>query len=597
MLVATALVMLIMLLFAQVFEAAVGTLTDQRGLSNNDAKARTVTTTLRGDLQKLVFRASPARGAIATVLREFDANGSGSFDPYDPEEDFNQNARLDGISVSPRGIVPLGPGDTPDARQRGFFYISENDPFDDTDDVLHLVVFLEESQRDAVVADSVQTPFFGRAVNLGAGHRNQPDFDDGNVGNGAGISRAAEIVYFMRGDKLHRRVLLLRDPLSSGSPPFSTQPTQGVSGTGGEFTAVFDQPYPGNSFLNDWDYSGTRVWNNDANSNGMIDDETTDGFSFRFHGLDSLDNTLGLGNRPIAFPVNRYGFYFRSGRPLEFALDGSGNPTAFLGRYTHEETSHANFLWPGFDAPAAQHPMQRTDLTLNVDRTVSQYAGGARAGEDILLTGAEAFNIEVWDAGYHEDVNNNGTIDSGEDRNGNGVLDDGAWVNLGNGTGLGLFTQSGVGGLNTSWGNRNPGYGPLPSGGNRVFDTWHPVSGNAPPFSPLQVSPTTTGGAPNPNVVTWAATTPATPGLVLFPDAGLSPPNFSYGYIVVNGGTSGGKEPEWPREPGAIVRDGDVVWQCFDNRIGLEQIRITVRFRDPGSDQHRQVTLIHSFVE
>mgnify|MGYP006969401543 FL=1 len=80
MLVATALVMLIMLLFAQVFEAAVGTLTDQRGLSNNDAKARTISTILRNDLRKGVFRASPARGAIATVLREFDANTSGSFD-------------------------------------------------------------------------------------------------------------------------------------------------------------------------------------------------------------------------------------------------------------------------------------------------------------------------------------------------------------------------------------------------------------------------------------------------------------------------------------------------------------------------------------
>ncbi|MFO1092490.1 MAG: type II secretion system protein [Planctomycetaceae bacterium] len=63
MLVATALVMLIMLLFADVFGAAVGTMTAQRGIANNDQKARSFTTVLRHDLAGRTYRASQQRGA------------------------------------------------------------------------------------------------------------------------------------------------------------------------------------------------------------------------------------------------------------------------------------------------------------------------------------------------------------------------------------------------------------------------------------------------------------------------------------------------------------------------------------------------------
>jgi hypothetical protein len=62
-------------------------------------------------------------------------------------------------------------------------------------------------------------------------------------------------------------------------------------------------------------------------------------------------------------------------------------------------------------------------------------------------------------------------------------------------------------------------------------------------------------------------------------------------------GVTGLREPDWPREPGKTVRDGGVIWQCFDNRVGLQMIRITIRYRDIGSGLPRQVTLIHSFVE
>ena len=48
---------------------------------------------------------------------------------------------------------------------------------------------------------------------------------------------------------------------------------------------------------------------------------------------------------------------------------------------------------------------------------------------------------------------------------------------------------------------------------------------------------------------------------------------------------------------GTIVVDGTVGWEAFDNRIGLEKIKITVRYSDVTSGTSRQVTIIHSFVE
>ncbi len=599
MIVATALVMLIMLLFAEIFGAAVGTLTDQKGLANNDQKARTFTATLGRDLDLRTLRAAVNRGSSVAALREFDANGSGSFDELDPLEDWNRNAAFDGIGLNPRGIIALQPGERPDARQAGFFYLSENDPFDDTDDVLHFTVFLNESHRDPLVNDPNQVPFQGRALNLGSG-RNQPDYDDGQLGDGASSSRAAEICYFMRNGNLYRRVLLIRDPSSSAAPPFSTQPSGGVSGTGGPY-GLFSNPYStGRSFYNDWDFSGTRIYVADTNTNSMVDPEPTDAYRFQFHGLESLDNSLGTTNVPLGIPGNRFGFH-RSGVPREWLLDSSGNPIAYIGRFLHEETSHSNFSYPGEEAAAGAHPLQRTDLTLNAFGIVTQYAGGNRSGEDILLTHVEAFNVEVWDPGYHEDVDNDGTLDSGEDANGNSQLDSGAWVNVGNSFGLGRYTQSPATGINLTWGNQNPGYGPIPGGANRVFDTWHPSSSAAAPFRPLQIPPfLDTSGTVNPNVVaTWGTPTDPAVGRVFFPGGGGG--DFSYGYVVIGriGGSPsvGSREPDWAREPGKVVRDGGIIWQCFDNRLGLERIRITVRYRDVGSDQARQVTLIHSFVE
>jgi len=577
LLVAMALVILIMFLFVEVFDIAIGTMQTQQSIAQNDQKARSIISTLERDFAERTFRQAVTRGS-GVVIRP---NGSTVV-----------------VQESAPGIVPLGPGDMVTERQDGFIYISENDTFDDGDDVLHLTVFVNETLRAPIVEDPNEGLFYGTCPELpssgnGAANPNQPDGDDGNFGNGTMVSRAAEIVYFLRGTTLYRRVLLLRDPRQNAVPPFSTQPQRGNNGTGGPYDTIFHVEYPPHnlanprSFYDDWDSSGTRVWTID-DGNGMRDDEGTDGYRFHFHGLESLDNSLGTTNIPLAIPSSRFGF-FLDGIPREFLFDNNSppNPIAYIGRYTHEETSSANplFEWPGYTAPPGANIMQRTDRTLTSDGVVAVNGtplGGPRAGEDILATDVEAFDIEVWDTGFVEDINPaNGMLDMGEDVNGNGALDEGAWVDLGHNFPIGHYRASK---------RANQDFGPFGntgSGVNRVYDTWHPSLSASPPYRLLQVDPM--------NGITWPSGMAVTAGDVVFPDAAIG--NASIGYIALNNGTTGTQRPEFPRQPGTILTDGTVAWRAFDNRIGLQKIRITIRFRDPKSLRPRQLTFVHSFIE
>ena len=641
MLVATALVMLIMLLFAEVFQAAVGTLTEQRGLSNNDAKARTVVTTLRSDLQSATNR-QPISGDV-------------------------------------KGIVAFGPNDIVDSRQQGFFYFAENDPLNDADDRLHLTVFTDETSRAPAQEDAVRIPFFGRAQPIGrpdgsgvnANDRNQPDVDDGEFGNSAAVSRAAEVTYFLRNGNLYRRYLLLREPLSNASPPFGPQPEIGSGADEGELLVPLSYnlnadvagPTPGGQdFWHDFDFSATF-------RNGGL----------RFNGVVSLDNSVGLSNEPIALPGNRFGFHPNFPLPREYLNRNDAIGVTWIGGFTHEETSHPGFGWPGFNT----NIITRNDLVFSSAGVVTEPSGptvlsGSRVGEDILLTGVEAFDVEVWDPLYIEgDADGSGDWDAFhplDDYNGDGLRQTGgAFVDLGHGLRPVTSWFHHLRNANRAFGGRTYAPGGFSLGGdgqpgdagvdddgdgntdsiagnpdvkeigwpgtddviNRTFDTWHPQMLDLPPgqspgsapFRPLRVA--------TPDVIAWNALQGYGIGQVYFPDLlgpdrspgrqfvnddgvnsitdfdGSGNPDLdeigwpgsddntspSFAYRVISGGTSGAREPTWPRRPGAIVQDGGVTWQSFDNRVGLEQIRITIRFRDPGSGQKRQVTLIHSFVE
>ncbi|MBR9804425.1 prepilin-type N-terminal cleavage/methylation domain-containing protein, partial [bacterium] len=105
MLVAVGLLLIIMTIFAQIFQLAVTAMTRQKGMANNDSRARTAFSVIDADLKRMSFRSMRDGG----------------------------------------GLVPLVPGLLYDGNlaapeQRGYFYYSENDPDNDTDDVLQFTV-------------------------------------------------------------------------------------------------------------------------------------------------------------------------------------------------------------------------------------------------------------------------------------------------------------------------------------------------------------------------------------------------------------------------------------------------------------------------
>src|SRR5690606_20368694 len=134
---------------------ATGNLLKQRGAAENNQRARAVITMLDGDLSKRTYR---QRNDCVTdpVYR------SGA-----PDALANISNRL------ARGIVPLHPdyyipgvgglGRGVDAAKgRGYFYISENDPFNDADDVLQFTV--DTTTTD--LGDKDTTPLIRRAIAL-----------------------------------------------------------------------------------------------------------------------------------------------------------------------------------------------------------------------------------------------------------------------------------------------------------------------------------------------------------------------------------------------------------------------------------------------
>ncbi|MEX0714935.1 MAG: prepilin-type N-terminal cleavage/methylation domain-containing protein [Planctomycetaceae bacterium] len=404
MMVSVALVLLLMLMLATVFSLATASIGDQKGIGQNDQKMRLLTTILRDDL----------------------------------------SVRDDGISGRTfKYVVPFEPGDvaadhedTPLAfnQREGYFYISENDPDDDTDDVLRFTVRFADGDVH-----------YGRAVPLGDPatldqNRNQPDWDDGAVGNEQMTSPMAEIVYFLRRGTLYRRVMLIRKPLDSTLPDPQPKDSNGEE----YFNPVHPTPYPpppppapGGVFWRDFDLSAYR--------NGPHP-----GAWAHVHGPQSLSNDPAVAPLvSLGKPNYRFGFHHpeltapRSGMPREYVTDASGNPY-FIGTFTHEETSSNAFVYPQVRNAAHPNPMSTT-LTAGDDGVVTQYAGGTRRAEDILMTRVHAFDVKVWDDAANPPV--------------------GAFVDIGGAAAVDYAPGN----------NRNTAYGPGGPAGNNIYDTWHPA--------------------------------------------------------------------------------------------------------------------------
>ncbi len=571
MLVSVAIVLLMMSMFAQIFQMATGSLSQQRGIAENDQKARMITTTLRGDLERRTFR---------------------DVFPFRAGEDTRQL----GHSL---------------ARRAGYFEIDENDPFDDTDDVLSFTasVNIKLQNKDG-------SPFTGRATALSAraitnltansidiagsyasvipanlrvwivgslgpnGETNngrytvtsstgtttinfpassfntaaytpsatapwgyiylsesEPDFDDGLFGNDTAVSSAAEVCYFLRNGVLYRRVLLIREP-TSGTDAQPTW-TTGVPQLWNSSTLNENYPTPGTAttFWRDFDYSAFYF-------TGKVSSSGTQAPGVRFHSAaESLSNSsqapLRLSNdttvsSPSSFPVSLGLPYLRfghgtSGLPQDgSSSSASGNVT--FRRFNLQECSNSIFGYPGNVLNG--NPMNRTDLTLNPnDGTataglVTQYSTEtSRRGEDILMSNVLSFDVKVWDPIY------NSFVDVGDDTDAPN----------------GPFSSTARGRLNTA-------YAPGPT--HFRFDTWHPlasISGNG-----------------EPPIVPFNRGVDGLPGVAGTDDDSNS----------------------------RIDDLSELGWSGSDDRPeSLSAIQITINYRDISSSQVRQVTIVQSLVD
>ena len=570
MLVAVTLVLLMMTMFAQVFQMAGASISKQRGLAENDQRSRTLQTILKADLDKRTMR---------WVY------------PFAASEDVS----------SPESFI---------GKRQGYVYISENNPTNKIDDIIQFTVMSTIISRN-----KDQSPYYGKALNLTSfgNSLNQPDADDAQASvNNTGLSTVAEIAYFVRNGNLYRRQLLIREPLST----FASNPQP----TDNNGNRLFD-PNSSNQL-----YSSTGPFWNHYDYTAYMGLSGGSPFA-NFLGSDSLDNSgKTVVTVAIAKPQFRFGFSPQGlagvlpGRPKEFTNATTG--ASYIGRFTMQECSDSDFRYPqsttaGGRVPtdsAVQMTLDPNDASATINLPNANppdvLGDGPRRGEDLLLSNVHAFDIQVWDTNFGGFVN---------------IADPSLPVTADFAGGK----RNGLPG--TSYGPRiaeNAGTNAI----NAVFDTWNPQIGidfdsnplttpEPPPFHPKTYS--VAGPEPTPvNFVgtsTWQPDSPYKIGDVVFPSALKSTAGSPFFYRCIETGKSAkqskgkGKkvgfgnafrsglnpedEPDWPRAGSLNVDDNALVWQAVDNRKPLKAIKIEIRFVDPSTQQMRQLTVIQSLVD
>ena len=410
MLIAVGLVVLMMTLFATIFQMATGAMGTQKGNSENDQRVRLVLSLLRSDLNGDKFdKADPTKPKAVRTFR--------NVIPWGPDENLQPGwGALQNFSSIDRV---------------GYLSISENDPDNDTDDVLSLTVSIPSTASER---------YYGRAAGLfpdipagnygplpnpppappapptvappGNYWPNQPEFDDVlGAPNQAGTSTVAEVSYFLRAGTLYRRVMLVRTPNGAVTPTPLDGAPRDMNGAPLNTTILYNPAGGPRNFWSDFDYSA--FFNQNANFPPV---------GLRFHGTgnvqqDSLPyngsatptNPFVLGN-----PAYRFGFdnFWNNalgipgptyGLPREYVWGGAG-VNNFIGRFTQRETSDPNFGYPGSLAGASGDPMTLgTQLNLDIGAgsptfgVVTNYSTGGRASEDVLMTNVHKFDIKVWD--------------------------------------------------------------------------------------------------------------------------------------------------------------------------------------------------------
>ena len=550
MLVAVTLVLIMMLMFAQVFELASGMHTRVRGLSRNDQRSRVLTTMLAADIGKRTFR----------LMMPFARNEVG----YGRERWLEQ--------------------------RQGYFYISENNPADNSDDVLQLTV------RSLILySDDDPTPYYGlvNASPVGLVPKNRQET--------LISSTAADLSYFLRDGVLYRRVLLLYQPVGGRSQPYDDSSSREI------FSTSHPSPYlPSNQSA--FHKGADNQWNTrDDRGNFWKDFDFSAHYTSsgtRLHTDQSLVNIQQAGSTPLGIPGSRFGHDHATGLPREYVPgpgpDGLWNTAGdngpfYIGRFTHEETSNFRFRYPQTSSAFANgnaindgNPMksagvQSTPLQIDEDGVIKQFRGGPRRSEDILMSNVHSFDIKVWDDAL------------------------GGFFDIGHATAGGDYRI----------GNRaNDSYGPGGPTGNRVFDTWHPSVNSAPPYRLTLYGHRTASGHQK---GLWTASTNYFVDNVVFPENEPDGPLAFRCTQVTGEGRSGATPPRWPDTPGRLIRENEdlnrnlvldpgedtnsngqldsVTWQAVNNWLPLKAIQITIRFRDPTSELIRQMTQVYSLVD
>lgn len=549
MLVSVTLVLLMMLMFAEIYSLAQNTISTQRGIAENDQKARILSEVLRRDLAARTFRS----------VYPFKLEASSDFVSASPNADYKSELIT---------------------KRRGYFSYSENHPDSDVDDVLQLTISI-----DQIRWGTPGSRIFGRAsafapeTGITTTPEDGPEYDDGLLGNSASASGAAEVSYFVRNGNLYRSVLLIRQPYLNSNPGTPASPT----GWQADYVDASGNPLP---FWRDFDFSAYRA---------PVDPTS----EVEFHGPGSLDNNPSgrpdeiyvPGTEQYRFPKSLGVPHMRFGHitadstspahapPLEFT--GAEGPrganfdnvatsvtprTDFFGRFTASERANTAFAFPG----SGFSPFgNATTLTLNANNQISQYVTSDRRGVDLMLPNVHAFDIEVWD-----DIIGD-YVDLGHDRLGTnpytGAVDEPGFYSASRlrrplpkasivaGENY-LFDHSSI---STDFGNR--------------FDTWHPrmLVSNGDPLLPGTLI-WRTGRAP------------------YRPRKGNPDPNTATANLSEQAMPFGNERLDLDLD-GLTYLDGDP--GETDAEAPLRAIRIKIRYVDPASGQLRQSTVEHSLID
>ena len=520
LLVVVGLVLLMMSMFAQIFVMATDTLSQQRGIAENDQRGRLLSMTLRGDLDHRTFRdVLPFRANEDTrQLGHSLARRSGYFEidegtSSSGEDDVLQFTASVNISLHASNSAPfVGRSGilsgqtiqtlTSDSITLSGDYqsvISTSSPvwiggststagYSNNGRYFPTAVSVNNSGNNKVTTIKFQSNSFNTSAqdtSVGAIapwgvlylSESDPDFDDGIFGNFATISSTAEISYFLRNGNLYRRVLLIRDTANGGdAQPTWSNGTPILWGAATASTENYGSVNTANSstFWRDFDFSafyfGGVNTSNGVIMKGIRLHDTRDSMSNSSQPavmlVDETKNPVTLFPISLGIPHLRFGHSTRTGFPQDMV----NIPT----RFTLQECSNSAFGYPG-NIDGGNNPFDTTNLSLNSSTALSDpglvtaFSGQTfRRGEDILMTNVLTFDVKVLDP------NSGSFVNLGDDN-----------APLGRGMSKPTFGRTSVGRLNTTYGPND----------HFRFDTWHPlasvgtgVNDNEPPYIPFSFS-------------------------------------------------------------------------------------------------------------